>query len=107
MILAHFTGNDTSSFLLVTGIALVILGARMLRQRGASARRRAIRMVFGGGAALAAGIAAGVGHTTLTSPSVRRGQRWSQLSGVSSRRSTFPMAFLGMASTKCMSRGTL
>jgi len=36
VILAHFTGNDTSSFLLVTGIALIILGARMLQRRRVS-----------------------------------------------------------------------
>lgn len=72
MLLAHFTGNDTSSFLLVTGIALVILGARMWRRRRPSERRRALRLVVGGGAALAAGIAAGLVHTTLTSPTVGR-----------------------------------
>ena len=62
MILAHFTGNDTSSFLLVTGLALVVLGARMLRGRRPEERRRALRMLMGGTAALAAGIAAGVIH---------------------------------------------
>ena len=72
MILGHFTGNDTSSFLLVTGVALVILGARMLARRRPSERRRAWRMMLGGGAALTAGIVAGVVHTTLTSPKLGR-----------------------------------
>jgi len=72
VILAHFTGNDTSSFLLVTGIALVILGARALGRGRPSERRRAWRLLLGGGAAVAAGLAAGLIHTTLTSPTMGR-----------------------------------
>jgi hypothetical protein len=72
VILAHFTANDTSSVLLVLGLAAMLLGARRLAGRGSAHRRRAVRMLLGGTVAMAAGIAAGLVHTGFTSPGMRR-----------------------------------
>jgi LPXTG-motif cell wall-anchored protein len=64
VILAHFTGGDTSSVALIVGLALVVAGARMLR-RGVegSSRRRAGRMLVLGLGVLAAGLVSGFVHS--------------------------------------------
>jgi hypothetical protein len=72
VILAHFTGNDTSSFLLVVGLGALVLGARRWTRPEAGPRRTAVRLLVGGVVAMATGITAGLIHTGLTSPAVRR-----------------------------------
>ena len=69
MIVAHFTGSDTSSAALTFGLALLLLGVRDLRGGRPARRRRALSWMVGGGALLVLGLILGFTHTGVrTSP---------------------------------------
>jgi hypothetical protein len=65
VILAHFSGGDTSSVALILGLALVVAGTRMLR-RGVegTSRRRAGRMLVLGLGVLVVGVVTGFVHSS-------------------------------------------
>jgi hypothetical protein len=59
VILAHFTSNDSSSFALVVGLALLVLGIRgAFRTRN----RRVLTQLVAGALLLAGGVALGWVH---------------------------------------------
>jgi uncharacterized membrane protein len=62
LILAHFTGNDASSFLLVVGLALTLLGGRRLMAH----RPQAVRFLAVGVVAFVVGLIVGFVHNGTT-----------------------------------------
>ena len=68
MIVAHFTGSDTSSAALTFGLALLLLGVRDLRGGRPARRRRALGWVVGGGTLLVLGLVLGFTHAGVNRP---------------------------------------